>query len=99
MISAVVIADDDSLVGNLDVQEADLLISLGDLWNSTIEKAAGRYMCDQVVAVRGNHDTAGPYPEGVESLHLSVFTFRGITFGGFDGSWKLEIQTKRASLV
>jgi len=56
MVSAVVIADDDSLVGNLEVQEADLLISLGDLWNSTIEKVAGQYLCDQVVAVRGQGD-------------------------------------------
>ena len=90
MVRAVVVADDDSLVGNLNGQEVDLLISLGDLWNSTIEKAARQYSCDQVIAVRGNHDTAGAYPEGVESLHLSVFTFRGTTFGGFDGSWKYK---------
>ncbi len=37
---AVVIADDDGLVGHLEVGPVDLLISLGDLWDSTIEKAA-----------------------------------------------------------
>lgn len=90
MIRAVVIADDDSLVGKLNEQDASILISLGDLWNSTIEQAATRYSCEQVLAVRGNHDTAGEYPYGVRSLHLSVFSYGGITFGGFDGSWKYK---------
>ena len=35
----IVIADDDSLVGNMENEAADVLIAAGDLWDATIEKA------------------------------------------------------------
>lgn len=87
---AIAIADDDSLIGRLPVSPTDLLLSLGDLWDSSIEKAVARYQPSQVFAVRGNHDTDAPLPASVVSLHYTLKKFRGLLFGGFGGSWKYK---------
>ncbi len=84
------IADDDSLVGHLDPGPIDLLVSLGDLWDATILKARSRYSPAAAFAVRGNHDGAGPMPDSVISLHLSIQSFHGVSFGGFAGSWRYK---------
>ena len=89
---AIIIADDDSKVGHLpaDTDSAELLISLGDLWDQSIEKARQLCDCKKVFAVRGNHDTAAPFQEPIVDLHLTVETYHGISFGGFGGSWKYK---------
>lgn len=87
---AALIADDDSLVGHLNPGPVDVLISLGDLWDSTIAKAAERYRPSRIFAVRGNHDTAAPFAAEVTPLHLKVASHNGLTFGGFDGSWRYK---------
>jgi hypothetical protein len=38
-MQAIAIADDDSLVGNLESEPVDLLLCLGDLLDASIEKA------------------------------------------------------------
>jgi len=85
-----VIADDDSLIGHLDPGPIDVLLSLGDLWDATIEKAIERYRPERVFAVRGNHDSAAPFSGGIVSLHGKAETFRGVAFGGFGGSWRYK---------
>jgi Icc-related predicted phosphoesterase len=40
--------------------------------------------------VKGNHDTPTPFPEGITDLHLRKVEFGGLTFGGFNGSWKYK---------
>ena len=87
---AVVIADDDSRVVGAPSTPVGLLISLGDLWDATIEKARAFYHPVEVVAVRGNHDSAAPFAEGITDLHLRVWEHQGIRFGGFGGSWKYK---------
>ena len=87
---AIVIADDDSKVGHLPREPVDLLISLGDLWDGSIEKASARYAPGKVFAVRGNHDRDLPFPEGVTSLHGAVVSYGGLRFGGFEGSWRYK---------
>ena len=89
-MNVIAIADDDSLVDHLEATQADLLISLGDIWDATIEKAYAGYECSEVFAVRGNHETAAPFKEPVKDLHLAVAAVDGITFGGFGGSWKYK---------
>ena len=86
----VVIADDDSLVGKMMNVSADVLMSVGDLWDSTIATAQERYNCGAVVAVKGNHDSAAPFAEEIDELHLQVVEHHGIRFGGFGGSWKYK---------
>lgn len=89
MIRALAIADDDSLVGHLD-GSAELLISLGDIWDRTIEEAYHQYECTQAFGVKGNHDSAGALPSFVTSLHLTTEDYQGLLFGGFGGSWKYK---------
>ena len=87
---AIAIADDDSLVGKLSGQSADLLISLGDMWDSTIERAQATYHCSTTFAVKGNHDSAAAFPPSITDLHFSIAELSGMVFGGFGGSWKYK---------
>ena len=87
---AIAIADNDSLVGYLEASSIDVLISLGDLWDTTIVKASDRYEPDAVFAVRGNHDFDAPFAPFVTPLHLTIETYLGVTFGGFNGSWRYK---------
>ncbi len=86
---AIAIADDDSLVGHLDTQ-AEVLLALGDLWESTIERAASLYGSKTTLAVKGNHDSAAPFPTPIQNAHLAVAEVGGLLFGGFAGSWKYK---------
>jgi hypothetical protein len=50
------IADDDFLVGHIEPDaEIDILISLGDLYDVTLQKAIDLYAPEHVIAVRRNH--------------------------------------------
>jgi uncharacterized protein len=87
---AILIADDDSLVGEIPNESADVLISLGDIYDSTIEKAQKGYRCPKVFAIKGNHDAETNFTAGVINLHLAVSEYQGIRFGGFSGCWKYK---------
>lgn len=50
-VRIVALADDDSLVGHFADTAAGLLISLGDVWDATIENARTLYGCEMVFAV------------------------------------------------
>jgi len=89
-MTIVAIADDDSLIGNLDCGPVDVLISCGDLYDAAIRRAGAYYRPRKVFAVRGNHDPDIPFPDGVVDLHLRRKTFEGVRFGGFGGSWKYK---------
>jgi Icc-related predicted phosphoesterase len=86
----IIIADDDSLVEHLDQDGTDLLLSLGDLWDSTIEKAHRRYQPKKTFAVKGNHDSNAPFASNITSLHNTGKTFDDVTFGGFGGNWRYK---------
>ena len=85
-----VIADSDNLHWKGDSGQADLLISCGDVSDPVILEAADAYQCKRILAVKGNHDFPGPFPESIIDLHLSVSEHQGINFGGFNGSWKYK---------
>jgi uncharacterized protein len=92
-MTLIAIADDDSLIGHLTRPETgpvDVLISCGDLHDHAILKARDHYQPRYTVAVRGNHDGAGPYPDGIIDLHLRTHVIDGVTFGGFGGCWKYK---------
>ena len=89
-LKTVVISDDITQVGNLDVQQIDLLISLGDLMDQMIFKAIEVYQPVHVLAVRGNHDNDEPFPKPIQDLHLRVTEINGWLFSGFNGSWKYK---------
>ena len=85
------IADDEYFIKKLPPDcSADLLVSLGDLPDSVILAAAEICRPRGVMAVEGNHDSSAPFPAPIHDLHLKTFTFGGLTFGGFCGSWKYK---------
>ena len=87
---AIAIADNDAPVGHLEASSVDVLISLGDLWDRTIEIARDRYEPNAFFAVRGNHDFDAPFQPFVTSLHLTIASYFGMTFSGFNGSWRYK---------
>ena len=63
MLNIIAIADDDSLVGHIEPDaEVDILISLGDLYDVTLQKAIDIYAPEHVIAVRGNHCIDAEFP-------------------------------------
>jgi metallophosphoesterase superfamily enzyme len=92
-IHVIAIADDDSRVGRLSPDyDVDLLIGLGDLYDVTLEKAIDLYAPEHVLAIRGNHDVATPFPKPTIDLHCCVTERYGLRFGGFAGSWQYKRQ-------
>ncbi|MCG3147230.1 MAG: hypothetical protein PCFJNLEI_00668 [Verrucomicrobiae bacterium] len=85
-----ILADIDELKWKHGSGEVDLILALGDLSDCLILEAVEAYGAPPVFAVKGNHDTATPFPEGITDLHLRTVEFGGLTFGGFNGSWKYK---------
>ena len=89
-MTLLVIADDEALLNNLPAAQADVLVSCGDLTDQTILRAADRCCCKHILAVKGNHDSSGPFETPIMDLHLRSHAVRGVTFGGFCGAWKYK---------
>ena len=53
-------------------------------------EAAKRCACTTILAVKGNHDGAGVFPEPILDLHLRTVTIGGVIFGGFGGAWRYK---------
>jgi Icc-related predicted phosphoesterase len=85
-----VIADIDHLDWQHGAGHADVLLSLGDLFDPVILGAAAAYGCRTIFAVKGNHDSNEPFPEPIVDLHLQTRKHNGLTFGGLNGSWKYK---------
>jgi uncharacterized protein len=84
------IADDESVGFHVPECNVDVLVSCGDLPDETIFKVAKKCHCKEILAVKGNHDSSASFPPPIRDLHLAVFPFRGLKFGGFCGSWKYK---------
>ena len=85
-IKAVIIADAGWDICKMDVSNTDILISLGDLDESKIQKSIERYSPKKAIGIKGNHDSGIEfYKNNIENLHLKVWKYKGITFGGFGG--------------
>ena len=85
-----VLADIDSIRWQGGSGEVDLLLALGDISDCVILEAAEAYGAPPVFAVRGNHDVATNFPEGISDLHMRTVEFGGLTFGGFGGAWRYK---------
>lgn len=90
LVNALIIADDEFAAKQTPKCAADVLISLGDMPDSVILEVAARCGCKEVLAVKGNHDSAAPFPNPIRDLHLKTINFGGVVFGGFCGSWKYK---------
>lgn len=89
-MNVLIIADDESIVRQLPEAHADLLLSCGDIPDEMVVFAAQKCRCRSILAVKGNHDSSGPFRPPIQDLHLNAFQFNGLTFGGFCGSWKYK---------
>ena len=87
-----VISDIDDVKWQGGSGEVDALVSLGDVSDSIILEATESYGAPPAFAVRGNHDVPTPFPEGISDLHLRTVKFGGLTFGGFNGSWRYKTR-------
>ena len=70
----------------------DLVISCGDMYDDVILEAAESYKALKVLAVKGNHDSEGDFPDPIIDLHLNIVRISGVTFGGFNGAWQYKNQ-------
>ncbi len=85
-----VIADSDDFTWQGEARDADAIISCGDVVDQLILSAEATCKCRAVFAVKGNHDSAGPFPAPIIDLHLRIQEFNGVRFGGLNGSWKYK---------
>jgi Icc-related predicted phosphoesterase len=85
-----VLADDDAARHTIGAEPADILIACGDLWDQTILTSAQVVRAKHVLAVKGNHDANAPFLPPIVDLHVTTVTIDGITFGGFNGSWRYK---------
>ena len=89
-MNILIMADNDSAISLLPDVKVDLLVSCGDLTDEIILRVGSRCFAKHILAVKGNHDSAAPFPAPIVNLHLTTFTFQEITFGGCGGSWKYK---------
>ena len=84
------IADDDQRVKAAPAENAEVVISCGDLLDHTITEAGRICGATKIFAVKGNHDSSGSFPSPIVDLHLRTEIFGGMVFGGFQGSWRYK---------
>lgn len=89
-MNLLVIADDEFAARRVPDCQADVLLSLGDLPDEVILSAAQKCQCREILAVKGNHDSSGPFHDPIRDMHLVTHQVRGSSFGGFCGSWKYK---------
>jgi len=85
-----IIADTDTFENQIGEAAAEVLIGCGDLDEALINRIACKIGASRVLAVKGNHDTDGPFQSPIVDLHLKEFTYGDIRFGGFAGSWRYK---------
>lgn len=80
-----VLADIDDFHWRGGAGEADALLALGDIADEVILEAAAAWRCPEAFAVKGNHDSAAPFPAPIVDLHLRTAERGGVRFGGLNG--------------
>lgn len=85
-----VLADMDDLHWRHGAGRADVLLSCGDVCEQVILEAARSCACSLVMAVKGNHDSQAAFAEPILDMHLRTREYGGLTFGGFNGSWRYK---------
>ena len=85
-----VLADFERFSWDGEVQDADLLLSCGDVPEQVILKAAEDTGCQNVFAVKGNHDRSADFSDPITDVHMSVEDFGGVKIGGFNGCMRYK---------
>ena len=71
-MNMLVIADDEFAARRVPENQADVLVSLGDMPDSMILEVAQRCRCREIFAVKGNHDSSAPFAPPIRDLHLAT---------------------------
>lgn len=85
-----VLADIDDFHWKHGSGQVDIVLSCGDIADEVILEAAEVYNCQNIFAVKGNHDSNAPFPFPVVDLHLQTKHHNGFILGGLNGSWKYK---------
>jgi Icc-related predicted phosphoesterase len=89
-MTLLVLSDDDSVREKIPKAHTDVLVSCGDIADSVILYVAQTVGCAHVLAVKGNHDSGGPFQPPIIDLHLTTYPVVDVRFGGFHGSWRYK---------
>ena len=84
------IADIDDFHWPHGSEQADVLLSCGDVPDQVILEAAEANACQAIFAVKGNHDSNAPFPAPIVDLHRLTREHGDLRFGGLNGSWKYK---------
>lgn len=83
-----VVSDCEAGCPPLPTGEPEVVVSCGDVPRDVLQRVVLRYGVP-CLGVLGNHDPAAP-PPALRDLHLRVVELAGVTFGGFEGSWRYK---------
>jgi Icc-related predicted phosphoesterase len=92
VMKLLVISDIDDLHWRNGAGQVDLVLSLGDVADQVILEAAEAFQTPAIFAVKGNHDANTTFPASIVDLHMTIREYKGITFGGLNGSWRYKIN-------
>jgi len=87
-----VISDIDDIHWTGGSGSVDAIFALGDLSDSVIMEAWEQFGAPPAFAVRGNHDVATSFPEGITDLHLRTVDCNGLKLGGFAGAARYKLR-------
>lgn len=85
-----VVADVDDFHWHGSPGNADLAVSCGDVDDSYLIEIAKAHNCQNIFAVKGNHDSTAPFAAPIIDLHLKTAEYNGILFGGLNGCFKYK---------
>ena len=85
-----VMADMDSVPAIPDGSGIDLMIGCGDIHEEVLLETAEASGCRRILAVKGNHDSNASFRGPIESLHLKIRSYLGVSFGGLNGCWRYK---------
>ncbi len=82
-----------NLLNLISENNVELVCTLGDLDYSSLQELE-RVKDIPKIGVYGNH-CSGTYfePLGIKNMHLKTFEYKGIVFGGFEGSIRYKSST------
>lgn len=79
-------ASRESIIGLVNKHSIELICTLGDLDYSSLHELKDITTIPKI-GVYGNHCSGSYFDElGIRNMHLSIFEYNGIVFGGFEGS-------------
>jgi len=72
-------------------KEVALIITLGDIDVFDLKRLKDKFSDISWIGIHGNHDFKGDLEYlDIRNLHLNIFQYKGVSFGGFEGSLRYK---------